>query len=83
MKPFRWNLKKREQLGSLLDGEKGSNVLHYIDELRECAAKVLARSDQRNLIFVGRSPENIFDYLSGVLQNTSWEYKIENLNISN
>lgn len=83
MKPFRWNLKKREQLGSLLDGEKGSVVLHYLDELRECAAKVLARSDQRNLIFVGRSPENIFDYLSGVLQNTSWEYNIENLNISN
>ncbi len=47
MKPFRWNLKKREQLGGLLDGEKASIVLEYLDDLRECAAKVLARSDQR------------------------------------
>lgn len=83
MKPFRWNLKKREQLGSLLDGDKASIRLTYLDELRECSAKVLARSDQRNLIFVGRSPENIFDYLSGVFQNTSWEDKLDNLNISN
>lgn len=83
MKPFRWNLKKREQLGSLLVSDNSSIVLEYLDDLRECSAKVLARSDQRNLIFVGRSPENIFDYLSGIFQNTSWEDKIENLNISN
>lgn len=83
MKPFRWNLKKREQLGGLLVDDKSSIVLGYLDDLRECSAKVLARSDQRKLIFVGRSPENIFDYLSGIFQNTSWEYKIDNLNISN
>jgi hypothetical protein len=60
--------KEREQLGSLLVGDKSSVVLEYLHELRECSAKVLARSDQRNFIFVGRSPENIFDYLSGVFQ---------------
>lgn len=63
MKPFRWNLKKREQLGSLLAGDKSSVVLKYLDDLRECSAKVVARSDQRILVFVGRSPENIFDNL--------------------
>ena len=83
MKPFRWNLKKREQLGSLLNNYKSESDLYYIDDIRECAAKVLARSDNRRLIFVGRSPENIFDYLSGVLQHTSWEEKLEHLNISN
>jgi hypothetical protein len=41
--------KEREQLGSLLVGDKSSVVLEYLDELRECSAKVLARSDQRNL----------------------------------
>lgn len=35
------------------------------------------------MIFVGRSPENIFDYLSGILQGTSWDGKLDNLNISN
>ena len=81
MKPFRWNLKKREQLGRLVNGAEVN--LSYIEDLRKCSAKVLARSDKKRLIFVGRSPENIFDYLSGVFQYSSWEKKLDNLNISN
>jgi len=83
VKPFRWNLKKREQLGSLVSGSFAVGFGGYEDELAECAAKLLARSSSRRLIFVGRSPENIYDYLAGVLHNTSYENKVDILNISN
>jgi len=83
VKPFRWNLKKREQLGSLVSGNFVCDSAGYEDDLAECAAKLLARSASRRLVFVGRSPENIYDYLAGVLHNTSHESKIDLLNISN
>jgi hypothetical protein len=83
MRPFRWNLKKREQLGTLLSGGFDRYYKTYEQELSECAAKVIARSSNKRIIFIGRSPENIFDYLSGVFQDTSHENKIDLLNISN
>lgn len=83
MKPFRWNIKKKEQLGNLLDGTRSFVHPSYIDEIRECAANVLSRSDKKRMIFVGRSPENIFDYLSGALQHTKMEQSLDILNISN
>lgn len=83
MKPFRWNLNKREQLGRLIEGEGSPSYPGYEHELAECAVKVVARSSGRRIIFVGRSPENIFDYLSGVFNATSHESKIGMLNISN
>ncbi|MCO7222702.1 hypothetical protein [Pleionea sp. CnH1-48] len=83
MKPFRWNLKKREQLGNLLKYDAEVPFSGYVEELSDCAAKVVARSSGRRLIFVGRSPENIFDYLSGVFDGTNYENKVELLNISN
>lgn len=83
MKPFRWNIKKREQLGRLLDVEAECAYENYEDHLSDCAAKVVARSSDKRIIFIGRSPENIFDYLSGVFQGTSHEKKIDILNISN
>lgn len=83
MKPFRWNIARREQLGDLLDGEIYSAYADYENELQECAAKVLARSKNRKLIFVGRSPENIYDFLAGTLQSTNHEKMVDLLNISN
>ena len=83
MKPFRWNIKKKEQLGSLLNGTRSPTYPDYASEVRRCAAKVLSRSGNRKMIFVGRSPENLFDYLSGTLENTSMEESIDILNISN
>ncbi|MDM8558355.1 hypothetical protein [Candidatus Parabeggiatoa sp. HSG14] len=83
MKPFRWNIRKKEQLGSLLDITAEEAYDDYEDHLAECASKVVARSGGRKLIFVGRSPENIFDYLSGVFENTNHESQIDILNISN
>lgn len=83
MKPFRWNLKKPEQLGSLIKGEKNSAYYGYTEDLLDCSAKIIARSSNRRVVFVGRSPENIFDYLSGVFAGTSHESSIDILNISN
>ncbi len=83
MKPFRWNLKKKEQLGSLLDVIAEDVYGEYEEQLVECASKVVGRSCGRKIIFIGRSPENIFDYLSGVFEGTSHENNIDILNISN
>jgi len=83
MKPFRWNLKKREQLGSLLNVTAEKAYDGYETQLADCAAKVVARTANKKIIFVGRSPENIFDYLSGVFEKTSHEPKLDILNISN
>ncbi len=97
MKPFRWNLHKREQLGRLLNSsaseskstpDASADILEgagagFADQLAECAAKLVARSADSRLIFVGRSPENLFDYLSGVFESTGHENRIELLNISN
>ncbi|HEX8907160.1 MAG TPA: hypothetical protein VF771_20075 [Longimicrobiaceae bacterium] len=69
--PFRWNLARRQQLGSLLDGPAAESFPGFTDELRECCVRVLALSRDSDLVFVGRSPESIFDYLSGVLADTS------------
>lgn len=83
MKPFRWNIAKREQLGKLISGEVSSAYAQYEGELTDCAAKILARSKNKKIIFIGRSPENIYDYLSGVLQGTTHQDEIDLLNISN
>lgn len=83
MKPFRWNIKKKEQLGKLLIGERAWHYSGYLQELRECSVKVLARSQHKRMIFVGRSAENIFDYLSGILDKTLEADNLDMLNISN
>ena len=51
--------------------------------LRNGAAKIVARSADARLVFIGRSPENLFDYLSSVFEGTEHEARIGLLNISN
>lgn len=66
VRPFRWDLVRPDHLGSLLDGlpEPG---LWFLDELTDTAAKVLARSEDGELYFVGRSGDSVFDLLGGAL----------------
>ncbi len=66
--PFRWNIQKREQLGTLIeDVQKPVRLTDdFLDDLRDVCARVLAFSDGADLAFIGRSPENLFDYLSGI-----------------
>jgi len=83
MKPFRWNLHKEEQLGSLIKGETESIPAAFTQEIKETAARLLAFSNNADLVFVGRSAEDLYDYLSGALSNTSYQDKLHHLNISN
>lgn len=80
--PFRWNLARREQLGSLIDGDAAPAYSEFLDDIRVCAAKTLARSRNSDLFFIGRSPDSIFDYLSGALADTSWSTRLTLVNLS-
>jgi hypothetical protein len=80
-RPFRWNLVTPDQLGALLDGCTDPD-LWYLEDLVTCAAKVLARSDDGRLLFVGRSADSIFDLLSGALADTTWRDRPQRLPFS-
>jgi len=66
LQPFRWNVAKREQLGRLVDNNEPETDQKFLADLRAVSAKIIARAGDSNLVFVGRSPEHMFDYLSGV-----------------
>ena len=71
MQPFRWNITKREQLGSLIADapRRNLNRANFLSELRHVAARVIAFADDADLAFIGRTPENFFDYLSGAFSD--------------
>lgn len=71
IKPFRWNLAKREQIGDLSHVSRPASYAGYVDDLRVAAALVLARAGDSDLVFVGRSPECLFDYLSGLMDGVA------------
>ncbi|MDP9441485.1 MAG: hypothetical protein M3P34_04745 [Actinomycetota bacterium] len=80
-RPFRWDVTRRECLGSLV--ARPGEDLWYLEELEACAAKVLARcGNGRRVYFVGRSPASICDYLTGALENTSWAHRLVRLPFS-
>lgn len=45
-------------------------------ELLETAAKVVGLAGDSDLVFVGRSPEHLFDLLGGLLSDTSWSDRL-------
>lgn len=71
--PFRWNIARREQLGRLIDAPAGRLRLNdmFLQSLRGAAARVLAHADEADLAFIGRTPENLYDYLSGCFEGIS------------
>lgn len=72
-KPFRWDLTREEQLGRLVKTAMPSEWdAKPLEELERCCAKVAAYAGNSRLVFVGRSPESLFDYMSGLLTDTSW-----------
>jgi hypothetical protein len=81
-KPFRWNLTHRSHLGSLLDGERTSTYPCFENDLLRCCSRILAFAGDSDLVFVGRSPESIFDLLSGLLFDSSWFERLELLHFS-
>lgn len=81
-RPFRWDISKREQLGRHVSGPTAEAYPAFVGDLRRCCARVLATAGDADLVFVGRSPESLFDYLSGCLQETRWALRIALLNLS-
>lgn len=80
--PFRWNLTHRSHLGNLLEGERARTYNNLPDDLLRCCSRILSFSDDSNLVFVVRSPESIFDYLSGLLFDSVWFERLELLHFS-
>ncbi|MGW4833089.1 hypothetical protein ACWEOG_36220 [Amycolatopsis japonica] len=76
-RPYRWDLVRPDQLGTLLE-RAGEPWLWFLDELIECAAKVIARAGDADLYFVGRSADSVHDLLSG----TPWRERIHQLPLS-
>jgi hypothetical protein len=81
IRPFRWELVRRDQLGTLLSGCEEPS-LWYLPELVTCAAKVLARCSDGDLYFVGRSLDSMYDLLGGALASTSWRDRLHLLPLS-
>jgi hypothetical protein len=81
IRPFRWDVTRRSQLGSLPDVELPETYPQFEDDLLSCSARVLALAGDSDLVFVGRSPQPIFDLLSGLLLETSWSDRLQLLNV--
>jgi hypothetical protein len=82
-KPFRWNLSKREQLGALCLGERAETYAGFQGDVRTAAAKIIARTGNSDIVFVGRSTEAIFDYLGGIVQDLPGAPSLTLLQFSN
>lgn len=80
--PFRWNLTHRHHLGKLIEGDRAWTYNGLTEDLLSCCSRIVAFSDNSNLVFVGRSPESIFDYLSGLLFDSDWFQRLELLHFS-
>lgn len=104
-RPFRWNIAKRNELGSLVSVSRaeladwvgwelgrsaGSTIVQLegrtsgwlTKELTAAAARILVRSDDGELFFVGRSLDSVFDFLSGVFTGKPWNSRIHLLPFS-
>ena len=81
-RPFRWDLTHRNHLGSLVDADRAASYPDFLAQLLPCCSRVLAFAGDCDLIFIGRSPESIFDHLSGLLFDTSWFDRLELLQFS-
>ena len=93
--PFRWDVSRLECLGSFLRQDNGNptseaqfqrwyrpNYDGFFHDLLDCAARTVALAGDADLMFVGRSPESLFDLLSGFLDGTRWRERLALLHFS-
>jgi hypothetical protein len=81
IRPFRWDVTRRSQLGSLPEIELPETYPQYEEDLLTCSARILAFAGDSDLVFVGRSPQPLFDLLSGLLVETSRSDRLRLLNV--
>jgi hypothetical protein len=80
-RPFRWDLVRRDRLGTLLP-ETPRLSERFVDEVLHCAARVVALSEDGDMYFVGRSPDSLFDVLSGLFSATPHLGRLHQLPLS-
>lgn len=80
--PFRWDVTQRSRLGSLVEGPAAVTYPGFEEHLLACCSRVLAFAGDSDLVFVGRSPESLFDLLSGLLFDSSWFERLTLLHFS-
>ena len=78
--PFRIGLLRYCRLGAAADEITAFNWLK--STLLSCSARIIGLAGDSDLVFVGRSPESIFDLLSGLLFDTSWQKRLSLLHFS-
>lgn len=78
---FRWDLLSADHLGTLI-ADLPEPDLWYLDDLVTCTGRILARSADGDLVFVGRSLDSAFDLLSGALAETSAYGRTARLDLS-
>lgn len=87
--PFRWDISRPEALGKFgkvtdsdppvaasdVEAESRYRTTYegFQEALLACAARTIALAGDCDLVFVGRGPESLFDLLSGLLADTSWQ----------
>jgi hypothetical protein len=81
IRPFRWDVTRRSQLGSLPEIELPETYPQFEEDLLTCSARILAFAGDSDLVFVGRSPQPLFDLLSGLLVETSRADRMRLLNV--
>ncbi len=79
--PFRWNIANKSELGKLLNPNYELNQ-YLLDALRLCVAKIIKYTEGSNLVFVGRSLDSAYDYLSGLYSELKSGDYLRHLNIS-
>jgi hypothetical protein len=82
VRPFRWDVTRRSELGSLPNVDLPETYSGFHADLLACAARVVAFAGESDLVFVGRSPQPLFDLLSGLLFDTSWNARLSLLAVS-
>jgi len=82
IRPFRWDIKRREQLGSLAGTVSPPTPPRFEDDLIAACARVLALAGDSDLVFVGRSPDALFHFLSGALLRTTFAERLRLLSLA-
>ncbi len=80
--PFRWNMSSPGLGRRLGRGPTAWAPTGFKDDLLRCAARVVRAAGDVDLVFVGRSPESLFDLLAGALTETSWRERLTLLPLS-
>jgi len=82
IRPFRWDVTRRSELGSLARRDVPQTYPQFEADLVASAARVVATAGDSDLVFLGRSPESLFHLLSGLLADSSWRDRLGLLNLA-